>query len=148
MQIPKNVLIIGQISGITYKADKARAATSIDFDARGGEYLLATDKAHRNLYIFENVKTGKVDAVIDKSGIVKGFIHQAVHYKVPTLKLKKIGSVLTIRYTSVWWENKRREYRHDFKKGVAMYADKYTRFSTIGIKPTRGKVLNADGITA
>ena len=148
MRIPKKVLVIGTVSGITYKPTKSRTSTSIDFDARGDEYVIATNSTHTQLYIFPNVRTGKVDAVTDDTGLVKGFIHQAVHYDVPAVTLKKIGSIVTIRYKSRWWETVQREYRHDFKKGVAFYADKYSRFSVMGIKPARGKVINKNGIVS
>jgi len=148
MRIPKTVLIIGKVAAITYRPTKSRSAVSLDFDAKRGDFLLATNKTHTQLYIFENVRTGKVEAVTDKSGIVKGFVHELVEYEIPTTELKNIGVILTIRYSSVWWEGgPAREYRHDFK-AATLYADKYSRFKTIGIKPKKGKVLNADGITA
>jgi hypothetical protein len=148
MRIPKKVLIIGKVAAITYRPTKSRSAVSLDFEAKRGDFLLATNPTHTQLYIFENVRTGKVQAMTDAKGVVKGFIHELVEYEVPTTTLKHIGVILTIRYHTVWWEGEpAREYRHDFTK-AALYADKYSRFKTIGIKTTKGKILNNDGITA
>jgi len=146
VKIPKNVLIIGQVCAITYRPTKARRATSVDFEAQGKEIMIATNKTHSQLFMFENVQTGKVEAVTDKSGHVKGFVHQLIEFKIPQLTLKKIGSIVSIRYKTVWWEGLLREYRHDFGTNE-MYADKYSRFTTIGITTKKGKILNKDGIT-
>jgi hypothetical protein len=144
MRIPKKVLIIGTVAAITYRHANSKTATSIDFESRNSEYVLATNATHTALYIFENVRTGKVKAVLDKNGICKGFQHELVQYEIPTLELKKIGSLITIRYHSMWWEGELKEYRHDFDS-AQLWADKQSRFKTIGITPKRGKILSSDG---
>ena len=146
MKIPKNVLIVGTVSTITYQPTKSKRAEFIDYDGMRETYFLATNKTHTELYIIEDVRTGKNSSVEDKRGIVKGYIHQAIELDVPKLTLKKIGKILSIRYRSVWWEGTLTEYRHDFK-GNDFFADRYSRFKTMGIKAVRGKILNKNGIT-
>lgn len=145
MRIPKKVLIVGFVESITWQRDKSRAATTIDYTNQKDSFLLATNQGHTHLYIFKNKSTGKIDLIRDKSGAQKGFIHQVVHYEIPSLSLSKIGKVIRIRYRSTWWTGELEEYRHDFENST-LWSDKYTRFETIGIKPKSGKILNQNGI--
>jgi hypothetical protein len=146
MQIPNHVLIIGVVSAMTFKTDKSKRITSIDFLPRGKEMIIATNKTHTQLYIFENIQTGVVKAMTDKAGHVAGYIHQLIEFELPQTTLKKVGNILSIQYRTVWWEGVEREYRHEFND-AKLYANAYSRFKTMGIKPKHGKILTEDGIT-
>lgn len=145
MRIPKKVLIIGLVEEITYRKDNSRTPTTINFSAKKGDFLLAVNPSYTTLFIFESSTTGKVEIIRDKNGIQSGMMHQIIRYQVPELELKKLGSAITIRYRSTWWEGDLMEYRHDFKN-ADFYGDSYTRIKSMGIKLKKGKILNSRGI--
>lgn len=146
MRIPKKVLIVGIVEEITYLREKAKSPVTINFSAKKGDYLLATNQSHTALFIFKSTPKGKVEIIRDSSGKQSGFLHQIIHYEIPSLELKKTGQALTIRYRSTWWEGELMEYRHDFDN-TFIFSDSYSRSHTFGLKPKKGKILTMNGIT-
>jgi len=146
MKVPKTLLVIGAFHLLeyrtmgTYKGNRPLQRSFKD-------YLIATDRHHRALYLFQNAMTGKKQIIRDKSGKQGGFIHTGVEYEIPTNELKKIGLVESIQYTSEWWEGNLSKYEHIFTAHPALYADSKTRFKVMAIKPTKGRIVSGEGIT-
>jgi len=146
MKVPKNLLVIGAFHLLEYRT-KGTYKGNKPLQRSFKNYLIATDKTHRALFIFENAMTGKKRMIADKNGKQTGYIHTGVEYEIPTTELKKVGLVESIQYTSEWWEGHLSKYEHIFTAHPALYADKTTRFTVMAIKPTKGRIVSGEGIT-
>lgn len=147
MKIPKTVIVLGHVETVTYLKKNAKRPVTRSFIDEGFDYLLATNKTHTALYLFANQEHGGKKRIIDKKGPQRGAIHTETRYKIPADVLKALGKAVSIQYWSDNWEGKDTLYKHEFKD-AAFYAEKYTRFEIMGIKPKRGKIVTARGISS
>lgn len=147
MKIPSSVIVIGRVESVSFLKKNAKRPTTRSLADAGLDYILATNRTHTALYLFQNQSYGKKKIVKDRKGVQRGAIHTEVKYKVPTLDLKKLGKAVSIQYTSDNWEGVETLYRHEFKD-ASFHANSYTRFSIMAITPKRGKIVNTRGITS
>lgn len=145
MKLPKSVIVLGHVEAVTYLKKNARRPVTKSFIDEGVDYLLATNKTHTALYLFANQHYGGKKVLVDKKGPQRGAIHSEVKYKIPADVLKPLGKAISIQYWSDNWEGKETLYKHEFKD-ASFYAEKYTRFEMVGIKPKKGKIVTDRGI--
>lgn len=145
MKIPNTVVIIGRVDSISFLKKNMKKSITRSLKDEGLDYLLATNKTHSALYLFENKSLDKKKVVKDKTGVQRGAIHTAIKYKIPTLDLKKLGNAVAIQYWSDNWEGKNTLYRHEFND-AQFHANSYTRFSVMAITPKKGKIVTSQGI--
>lgn len=147
MKIPTSVIVIGRVEAVSFLKKNSKRPTTRSLSDEGLDYILATNRTHTALYLFENKSQGKKKVIKDKSGPQRGAIHTEIKYKVPTLDLKKLGKAISIQYVSDNWEGAETLYRHEFKD-ASFHANSYTRFSIMAITPKKGKIVNSRGITS
>jgi hypothetical protein len=146
MKMPKNLLIIGPAHLVRWRSMGSRANYQLK-DRHCADHLLAINSTHTTLFIFPNRTTGKKEILKDRKGLQRGYIHTATEYEIPTLDLKKIGTVEALQYSTTWWKDELTKYEHLFDTTADFYANQYGRFTVMAIKLKKGKILNNRGIT-
>lgn len=143
MLIPKKVLIIGSADFVQYQKTKSNTVV----DKTLSDYVLAVNSTYTTLYIFENKSRGSIEAIRDKKIESLTGIHTAITYDIPNAELKRIGRILSIQYSTDWWEDSFFKYEHVFDKPMPFFANRQTGFNVMAIKSVRGKILTQEGIT-
>jgi hypothetical protein len=147
MKVPKNLLIIGPAHLVRFRRTGSRAHYQAQ-DRHCADHLLAINATQNTLYIFPNRTTGKKEILKDRKGLQRGYIHTATEYEIPTLNLRKIGTVDALQYSTAWWQDELTKYEHIFDTTANFYANQYSRFTVMAIKLQKGKkILNNRGVT-
>ena len=145
MNVSKNVALLGFVESITWYGDKNKLKRS-----RFKQYTqaLTCTGSGKEIYLLpcDNVESIEIPKGLKKEENLyrrwSNFtIDSAFSIDIPTVKLKKIGSIVEIDYVTDKWTGKKTHYRHLYEDTCYLYGDR-TRIPRVwGIKSSRTKVI-------